>query len=97
MLSQCSTTSVRLLTVCHILCSSDNCLTIISTQTVLNLIESYLRTQKVNVEGKTSNHMTFGIGAPQGSITGPVIFLIYSNSLPEISIDEHTYQQKVNH
>jgi hypothetical protein len=49
----------------------------------MNWFASYLkdRKQKVDIDGHLSNATTFNISVIQGSILGPILFLIYINDL----------------
>ena len=56
----------------------------------LNWLKSYLhdRLQTVYIEGKQSQLLTVSSGVPQGSILGPLLYIIFTNELPEL-IHEH--------
>ena len=66
----------------------------------LKLFESYLseRSQKVTIAGVSSNWLNINSGVPQGSILGPLLFLIYIIDLPSVcsKVDVYLFADDTN-
>ena len=57
------------------------------TGPTLNLFQSYLSNMKqyTEIEDTTSTILPIQVGVPEGSILGPILFIIYVNDLPQCS------------
>ncbi len=65
---------------------------------VINWIKSYLRRRsfQVNVNGSLSQVAEAASGVPQGSVLGPIFFVIYVNDLTDnLMIDHLLYADPV--
>ena len=67
------------------------------TGTVLQWIKSYLngRSQKIIVNGSCSKSFPIPYGVPQGSVIGPLIFILYTGPLGKIINSQHGVQHIV--
>ena len=59
---------------------------------ILGWMESFLtnRTQQIVINDEKSNSAFVTSGIPQGSVLGPILFVLYINDLPEV-VDQNTF------
>ena len=59
----------------------------------LKWMENYLsgRTQAVYIDGSLSSFLSVDVGVPQGSILGPLCYVLFTNDLPETILNSHSH------
>ena len=59
----------------------------------LSWVENYLsgRSQAVYLDGSLSSFLPVVVGVPQGSILGPLCYILFTNDLPEAILDNSSH------
>ena len=67
-------------------------------ENAIEWIKSYLieRSQKVLIDGALSDPKNVEVGVPQGSILGPLFYILFTNNLPEV-LHKHLPNYNLHH
>ena len=62
-------------------------------QDAINWMKDYLsgRSQAVYIDGSLSSFLPVEIGVPQGSILGPLCYILFTNELPQVVLNSSTH------